>query len=134
MLYKQYLKPSGLQVSKVEKKNNPDACFANFLSGKFAYSGWHNFYLFAEAIKQKCMTTDNTGNTAGNDNTAQSAASTGNASNPSPQADNLPSPEQSQLLNEKAEKYLRESASIEDLPDAQDEAEMDKTLKKGNAK
>lgn len=54
---------------------------------------------------------------------------TGNASNPSPQEGNFASPEGSQLLNEKAEKYLREVASIEDVPDAQDQQDMDETLK-----
>jgi hypothetical protein len=48
---------------------------------------------------------------------------TGNASNPSP--DNLPQPAGNQLIDEKGEKYLREVASIEDLPDAQDEAEAE---------
>ncbi len=57
-------------------------------------------------------------------------ATTGNASNPSPTE-----PETSnsnQLLDKNAEKYLREVASIEDLPDAQDQKEMDETLKKEN--
>lgn len=30
-----------------------------------------------------------------------------------------------QLLNEKAEKYLRESGNIEDLPDEEDQQELD---------
>jgi len=56
----------------------------------------------------------------------------GNASNPAPNAD--PSQDK-QLLGERAEKYLREVASIEDLPDAQDQEAMDETLKeeKGEA-
>ena len=45
-------------------------------------------------------------------------APTGNASNPSPDIDNTTS---NQLLDEKAETYLRESANIEDMPDANDE-------------
>lgn len=58
------------------------------------------------------------------------AANTGNASNPAPEDDSLhPSPG-NQLLDERAEKYLREAANIEDLPDAQDQKEMDETLKK----
>lgn len=58
------------------------------------------------------------------------SVNTGNASNPAPDDDSLyPSPG-NQLLNEKAEKYLREVASIEDVPDALDQKEMDETLKK----
>ena len=56
------------------------------------------------------------------------AANTGNASNPSPE-DNVSSSAGNQLLNEKAEKYLREVASIEDVPDAADQQEMEETLK-----
>ena len=57
-------------------------------------------------------------------------AGTGNASNPSPT--NVQQENSSQLLDEKAEKYLREVASIEDVPDAQDQQDMDDTLKKEN--
>ena len=35
-----------------------------------------------------------------------------------------------QLLNEKAEKYLRESGNIEDLPDEEDQQELDEATKK----
>ena len=63
------------------------------------------------------------------DNNANSA-NTGNASNPSPDDNSLSPSPGSQLLNEKAEKYLREVASIEDLPDAHDQKEMDETIKK----
>ena len=58
-----------------------------------------------------------------------SEASTGNASNPSPQNKELGSPG-NQLFDDKAEKYLREVASIEDVPDAQDQQEMDDVIKK----
>lgn len=54
---------------------------------------------------------------------------TGNASNPSPQNNELETPG-NQLLDDKAEKYLREVASIEDVPDAQDQQEMDNIIKK----
>ena len=54
-------------------------------------------------------------------------ADTGNASNPSPHNEMEPAGN-NQLLDEKAEKYLRESASIEDMPDAQDQQAMDETL------
>jgi hypothetical protein len=45
-------------------------------------------------------------------------ASTGNASNSSPHG---AEPHKEQLLNEKAEKYIREAGNIEDMPDAEDE-------------
>ena len=50
---------------------------------------------------------------------------TGNASNPTPY-DKSTEPAPNQLLDEKAEKYLRESASPEDYPDPQDELEAEK--------
>ena len=53
-------------------------------------------------------------------------ADTGNASNPSPHHDEAPTDKQ--LLNKRAEKYLREVANPEDYPDAQDEEEMDETI------
>jgi hypothetical protein len=56
-----------------------------------------------------------------------SPAPTGNASNPSARPDQV-TPSGNQLLDGKAEKYLREVASIEDLPDEQDQQEMDDTL------
>lgn len=55
-------------------------------------------------------------------------ASTGNASNPSPNDDRLAAEESAQFLNKKAEKYIREAGSIEDLPDANDQQQMDDTL------
>ena len=57
------------------------------------------------------------------------AVNIGNASNPAPDDDSLSLSPGNQWLNEKAEKYLRESASIEDVPDAQDQREMDEALK-----
>lgn len=59
-----------------------------------------------------------------------SAADTGNASNPSPHPDKLDPVNNNQLLNKKAEKYLRESANIEDEPDAQDQQEADEVIRK----
>jgi hypothetical protein len=53
-------------------------------------------------------------------------ADTGNASNPSPHSETAPAG--NQLLNEKAETYLREAANIEDVPDAQEQLDMDKTI------
>jgi hypothetical protein len=55
-------------------------------------------------------------------------ADTGNASNPSPHEDRVTGAESEQLLGKEAEKYLRESANIEDLPDPQDELDADETL------
>lgn len=54
------------------------------------------------------------------------AAGTGNASNPSPH--NATEPQKNQLLDERAEKYLREVSSPEDYADAEDAQEMDQTL------
>ena len=57
-------------------------------------------------------------------------ANVGNASNPSPHPHKLEPVNNHQLLNEKAEKYLRESANIEDEPDAQDQQDADEVVKK----
>lgn len=57
-------------------------------------------------------------------------AETGNASNPSPGANKMEPMNDNRLLGEDAEKYLREAGNIEDLPDAQDEEEADKTLRR----
>ncbi|MES2881704.1 MAG: hypothetical protein V4676_06120, partial [Bacteroidota bacterium] len=54
-------------------------------------------------------------------------ANTGNASNPSPHND-IAAPAPNQLLPKEAEEYLRESGNIEDLPDAEDAAEMEKEM------
>jgi hypothetical protein len=57
------------------------------------------------------------------------AADTGNASNPSPHTQDM-EPANNQLLDERAEKYLRESANIEDEPDAQDQQDADEIIRK----
>ncbi len=57
-------------------------------------------------------------------------AETGNASNPAPHDNSMEPAAGNQLLNERAEKYLRESASIEDMPDEQDWQEAEEELKK----
>ncbi len=54
-------------------------------------------------------------------------AETGNASNPSSNA-GANAPNSNQLLDEKAEKYLRESAPVEDYPDEQDWEEANKII------
>jgi hypothetical protein len=65
----------------------------------------------------------------GTQNLASSrSADTGNASNPTPHEDRVSGPGKDQLLGKEAEKYIRESASIEDLPDPQDELDADETL------
>jgi hypothetical protein len=55
------------------------------------------------------------------------SAETGNASNPSPENETN-SDDDRQLLGKKAEKYIRESGNIEDMPDAQDEYDADKNM------
>jgi hypothetical protein len=59
-------------------------------------------------------------------------ADTGNASNPSPEPSSQPDEQTKEYLNKKAEKYLRESANIEDLPDAEDQKEADEIIEKNN--
>jgi hypothetical protein len=76
------------------------------------------------------MAEDQKTNAPGPANEKAPSVNTGNASNPAPDDDSLSSSPGSQLLDEKAEKYLREVASIEDVPDAQDQQEMDETLRK----
>lgn len=56
------------------------------------------------------------------------AADTGNASNPTPHDKRMEPQTDEQLLNKKAEKYLRESANIEDEPDPQDELNAEETI------
>lgn len=78
------------------------------------------------------MSADERNNTTGPDDNKAPSFNTGNASNPAPDDDSLSPSPGNQLLDEKAEKYLREVASIEDVPDAQDQKEMDETLKQHN--
>lgn len=51
-------------------------------------------------------------------------AGTGNASNPAPHNDSVPATD-NQLLDEKAETYLREAANIEDMPDPKEEQDAE---------
>lgn len=90
---------------------------------------WHNFYpiLFNKHHNTHCMLTTQPENPLQDD--SQPPAEVGNRSNPSPHDDRFTPPNDSGLLGEKAEKYLREVASIEDMPDAQDQQEMDEVLK-----
>ena len=55
---------------------------------------------------------------------------TGNASNPNPQQTASEPGNEEQLISKQGEKYLREAGNIEDMPDAQDQQDMDETLKK----
>lgn len=59
-------------------------------------------------------------------------APTGNAGNPSPNTGEPEPAGPSQVLDKKAETYLRESANIEDLPDAEDQQEADYELGGGD--
>jgi len=61
------------------------------------------------------------------------SGSTGNASNPNP-SDGMDPGNDNQLLDSKAEKYIREVASIEDVPDAQDQQEMDELIEEEKRK
>lgn len=72
------------------------------------------------------MTTDPKNQSAQPEGGQMPAADYGNASNPSPHNEDTSA--QNQLLDKGAEKYLREVASIEDVPDAQDQHEMDETI------
>lgn len=56
----------------------------------------------------------------------------GNASNPSPYNRETDQSAKNQLLDEKAEKYIRESGNIEDMPDPQEQQDADEILKKEN--
>ena len=69
--------------------------------------------------------------TTGNHQPAENAhaAQTGNASNPSPQDGNMPTVDE-QVISPKGEKYLREAGNIEDEPDAQDQEEMEETIRR----
>ncbi len=78
------------------------------------------------------MSDEQNRNARGPANEKAPTVNTGNASNPAPDDASLSPLLGDRLLDEKAEKYLREVASIEDMPDAQDQQEMDETLKKEN--
>jgi hypothetical protein len=62
-------------------------------------------------------------------NTAFNTADSGNASNPSPHNDKWEPVEDNQLLDKKAETYLREAGNIEDEPDAEQQEDMDEKMK-----
>jgi hypothetical protein len=74
------------------------------------------------------MADDPKQNPSGPEDAKAPSVNVGNASNPAPDDDSLAPSPGTQLLDEKAEKYLREVASIEDVPDAQDQQEADEIL------
>jgi hypothetical protein len=57
---------------------------------------------------------------------------TGNASNPSPTDNTFEQVNTNQLLDEKAEKYIREAGNIEDMPDPQEQHDAESTLNREN--
>lgn len=59
-------------------------------------------------------------------------AGSGNASNPGPEDTSRAQPASGQFLDKKAEKYLRESGNIEDLPDPQEQQEAEQIIKEAN--
>jgi hypothetical protein len=78
------------------------------------------------------MRTDQRNNNPPGEEGRRPSASTGNASNPSPRNEETEPMAHNQLLDKKAETYLRESANIEDMPDAEDQQEANETFL-GNA-
>ena len=78
------------------------------------------------------MTPDPKQPAAPSENETFPPADSGNASNPSPHHNDAPAG--NQLLDKRAEKYLREVANIEDEPDAQDQEDMDETIAAEKAK
>lgn len=80
------------------------------------------------------MSVEQTINPNSSGESSKTSVNTGNASNPAADDDSLAPSPGNQLLDEKAEKYLREVASIEDVPDAQDQKEMDETLEQNEKK
>jgi hypothetical protein len=78
------------------------------------------------------MHTDPRNNPSGRQEEGLPTAPTGNASNPSPHSGEPAPAATQQVLDKKAETYLRESANIEDLPDAEDQQEGDYELGGGD--
>lgn len=68
----------------------------------------------------------NSANNSANSNDALPKPETGNASNP-PATDEVQLPKK-QLLDEKAETYLREGGNIEDMPDEKDWNDANQTI------
>ena len=78
------------------------------------------------------MQTDPKSNPSAGAEERPQAAPTGNASNPSPHTGEPEAAGPQQVLDKKAETYLRESANPEDMPDAQDQQEADYELGGGD--
>jgi len=66
-----------------------------------------------------------------NKDTPRPAPGSGNASNPDPGREKEPG---KGMFDEKAEKYLKESANIEDMPDPEEDQEATEQLKKDKEK
>ena len=101
--------------------SNRKRCQCNFIPWSFSSINvlWHSFHNCFQkhkvGIDQNIHQPD-----------ANKAVNIGNASNPSPNQDELQPSLQKQVLPEEAEKYLREAASVEDYPDAKDGDELEK--------
>lgn len=63
-------------------------------------------------------------------NEKSSGGNFGNASNPSPHNRKTEQAMKKQILDEKAEKYIRESGNIEDMPDPQEQWDAEKIIEK----
>jgi hypothetical protein len=83
-------------------------------------------------IKQKLMTPDQTPMEGSEERLP--TADTGNASNPSPHNKEMEPANHDQLLDDKAGKYIREAGNIEDVPDPQEQEDMDETISRGKEK
>lgn len=88
-----------------------------------ATAHWHNFI----SNNENCVMQNYPGDSS--QPRKLPPAETGNASNPSPNNGSNESVDERQILNEKAEKYLREVSSIEDEPDARDQEDMNEILR-----
>jgi hypothetical protein len=78
------------------------------------------------------MASGNAAKNKADDNTSKKQkADMGNASNPSPEESIQPPGNTNQYLNKQAEKYLREAGNIEDMPDAEEQKDVDETIEKG---
>lgn len=100
---------------------------STFLFFHARFSQWHSFYRFCFQQNVKTMTASTSKDFP--EESKGPSVNIGNASNPSPNDERSTPSGENQLLGPEAEKYLREVASIEDEPDANDQKEMDETLR-----
>lgn len=80
----------------------------------------------------KAITMTTTPNSGQSEENKLPTTSTGNATNPPLKDEQLEPANNNQLIDERGEKYLRETANLEDYPDAQDDQVMDETIKRQN--